>query len=156
MTDPRKKVALVCAHGGHLTEMLEWRQAFDGMDAFYFTSAGETTRGLPKAYLVPNRPGSPVQFVANVFRIAAIFRRERPDYIVSTGAEIAVPAFLVGWVFGIPRLYIECGCQVTEPSLTGRMLLRISTRFFVQWRELVARYNGRAEYAGSLIDEVEL
>ena len=91
-----------------------------------------------------------------MFRIAAIFRRERPDYIVSTGAEIAVPAFLVGWVFGIRRLYIECGCQVTEPSLTGRMLLRISTRFFVQWRELVARYNGRAEYAGSLIDEVEL
>lgn len=153
MTAPRNKVALVCSHGGHLTEMLELAEAFDGMDTFYFTYDGETTRELPGAYTVPNRPGYPLQFVLNLWRVFRIFRRERPTCVVSTGAEIAVPAFLVARLLRIPALYIECGCQVTEPSLTGRLLSRLSTRFFVQWPELVDAYGGRAEYAGSLIDE---
>lgn len=153
MNTLRKKVALVCSHGGHLTEMLELADAFEGMDTFYFTYAGETTRALPNVHAVPNRPGHPIQFVLNLVRIMRVFRRERPDFVVSTGAEIAIPAFLVAKLLGIPTLYIECGCQVTEPSFTGRLLSRMATRFFVQWPELVSAYGGRAEYAGSLIDE---
>lgn len=153
MNESRRKIALVCSHGGHLTEMLELSEAFAGMDTFFFTYAGETTRELPQAYVVPNRPGRPTQFALNLFRVARIFRRERPDFVVSTGAEIAIPAFLVARLFRIPTLYIECGCQVTQPSLTGRFLSRIATRFFVQWPELLEPYAGRAECAGSLIDE---
>lgn len=153
MTATRKKIGLICSHGGHLTEILELAEAFEGMDTFYFTYDGDTTRRLPNAHLVPNRPGHPVHFVLNMIAIARIYRRERPDFIVSTGAEIAIPAFLVAWVMRVPTLYIECGCQVTEPSATGRFLSRIATRFFVQWPELVDAYRGRAEYAGSLIDE---
>lgn len=153
MTGSGRKIALVCSHGGHLTEMLELAAAFDGLDTFYFTYEGETTRGLPRAYVVPNRPGHPVEFMLNVIRVRRIFRQERPDFVVSTGAEIAIPAFIVAKWMRIPTLYIECGCQVTEPSFTGRFLSRIATRFLVQWPELVDAYGGRAEYAGSLIDE---
>lgn len=153
MTDPKQKIALVCSHGGHLTEMLELADAFDGMDTFYFTYEGETTRQLPNVYVVPNKPGSPIAFVLNLVRIARIFRREQPTFVVSTGAEIAIPAFLVARVFGIPTLYIECGCQVTQPSFTGRLLSKVATKFFVQWPELLETYGNRAEYAGSLIDE---
>lgn len=147
------KIGLVCSHGGHLTEMLELAEAFEGMDTFYFTYDGETTRELDNAYVVPNRPGHPVQFALNLVRLTRIFRKERPDYVVSTGAEIAIPAFIVARLFRIPTLYIECGCQVTEPSFTGRFVARLSTRFLVQWPELLDAYAGRAEYAGSLIDE---
>ena len=147
-------VGLVCSHGGHLTEMLELADAFKGFETFYFTYDGDTTRKLPSAYLVPNRPYSPIRFALNLFKLVHIFREERPSYIVSTGAEIAIPAFLVAIAFGVPTMYIECGAQVTRPSLTGRIVVRMADRFYVQWPELLRAYGARAEYCGSLVDEI--
>lgn len=151
----RPRLGLVCSHGGHLTEMLQLSEAFAGCDTFYFCYDADTTRRLPNAYLVPNKPYSPVRFVLNLVKLIGIFRRERPDCIVSTGAEIAIPAFVVAWLFRVPRLYIECGAQVTQPSLTGKVLARVATSFFVQWPELLEAYGPRARYCGSLIDETD-
>lgn len=149
----RPRLCLVCSHGGHLTEMLQLSAAFSGCDTFYFCYEADTTRRLQDAYLIPNKPYSPVRFVANLVKLVGIFRRERPDCLVSTGAEIAIPAFIVACIYRIPRLYIECGAQVTRPSLTGKLLVRVSTAFFVQWPELLQAYGHRARYCGSLIDE---
>ena len=152
-TDRPVTVGLVCSHGGHLTEMLELGAAFEGFRTFYFTYEGDTTNRLNNVYLVPNKPYSPIRFVVNLFRLWSIFRRERPDFIVSTGAEIAIPAFLVARMMRVPTLYVECGAQVTRPSLTGRIVIRLADSFYVQWRELVEVYGHRAQYCGSLVDE---
>lgn len=149
----RKKIALVSSHGGHLTELLELAPAFEECNTFYFCYDADTTRRLPNAYLTPNRPYSPVQFLINFVRLWSIFGKERPDLLVSTGAEIAIPAFLVAKLRGVPSVYIECGAQVTRPSVTGRVVIHLADRFFVQWPELVPAYRGRAQYRGSLIDE---
>ncbi len=154
MAAPRPKIALVSSHGGHLTELLELAPAFDGCDVFYFCYDADTTRRLPNAYLTANRPYNPFHFLANVVRLWRIFSRdERPDFLLSTGAEIAIPAFLVAKLRRVPTLYIECGAQVTRPSLTGRILSHMADRFLVQWPELLPAYKGRAEYCGSLVDE---
>jgi UDP-N-acetylglucosamine:LPS N-acetylglucosamine transferase len=149
----RRKIALVCSHGGHLTELLELASAFSECNTFYFCYDADTTRRLPKAYLTPNRPYSPLQFLVNLVRLWRIFGKERPDVLVSTGAEIAIPAFLVAKLRGVRSVYIECGAQVTRPSLTGRVVVRLADRFYVQWPELVPAYRGRAQYRGSLVDE---
>lgn len=146
-------VGLICSPGGHLTEMLELREAFDDARSFYVSYDSSTTRALDDAYRVPNQPYNPFAFLRNLFRFASIFSKEQPDCLVSTGAEIAIPAFLVARLRGIPTLYIECGCQVRTPSVTGRVLSRVATRTLVQWPELLPAYKGRAEYVGSLIDE---
>jgi UDP-N-acetylglucosamine:LPS N-acetylglucosamine transferase len=153
MAIDRPKLALVSSHGGHLTELLELSLAFEGCDVFYFCYDADTTRRLPNAYLTPNRPYSPLQFLRNLVRLHAIFRNERPDLLLSTGAEIAIPAFLVAKLLHVPTIYIECGAQVTRPSVTGRLLVNLADRFYVQWPELVGAYKGRANYAGSLVDE---
>lgn len=153
MPPPRPKIALVSSHGGHLTELLELAPALEGYDLFYFCYDADTTRRLPNAYLTANRPYNPFHFLANLLRLWRIFSRERPDFLLSTGAEIAIPAFLVAKLRRVPTLYIECGAQVTRPSLTGRVLARLAGRFLVQWPELLPAYRGRAEYCGSLVDE---
>ena len=85
---PRKiKICLACSHGGHLTEMLELAEAFHGHDTFYFCYEADTTRILPNVYLVPNMARNPVEFIKNLFRVWRIFRRERPDLVVSTGIK---------------------------------------------------------------------
>ena len=133
--------------------MLRLEHAFDGYDTFYFCYDAETTRGLPNVYLAPNRPYDPVQFLRNLVRLWGIFRKERPDLVLSTGAEIAIPAFLVAKAMRLPTLYIEGGAQVRRRLVTGRVLVNLSDRFYVQWPELLDAYDGAAAYAGSLVDE---
>ena len=147
------KVGFVSSHGGHLFEALQLAEAFPHSETFFFSYDADTTRRLENVYVVPNKPYSPIRFVANLVYTFRIFRKERPAFIISTGAEIAIPAFLSARALGIPTAYVECGAQVTRPSLTGRILIRLSNHFFVQWPELLGAYNSKARYAGSLIDE---
>jgi len=149
----RPKLALVCSHGGHLSEMLAIRAALPDCDAFFFCYDAETTRVLPNAYLVPNKPYSPLRFIINCVQAWRIITRERPDFLISTGAEIALPWFLAARMRGLPNLYIECGAQVTRPSMTGRIMARLADRMLVQWPELLEVYGARAAYEGSLVDE---
>lgn len=151
----RLKICLTCSHGGHLTEMLALADAFAGHDKFYFTYDADTTRRLSSAYLVANMAKNPVEFVKNLFRVTRIFRKERPDLVVSTGAEIALPVLLVAKVFRVPIFYIECGAQVAHPSFTGRIMYWMADRFHIQWPELMNVYGGRAIFHGSLIDQDE-
>jgi len=147
------KICCTCSHGGHLNEMLQLQAAFVGHEVFYFTYDADTTRRLERAYLVPNMAKNPIEFLKNIVRVFRIFRRERPDLIVSTGAEIAIPVVLVGKLFRARVLYIECGAQVVRPSVTGRVLYWLADEFYVQWPELLNAYGPRARYSGSLIDE---
>jgi UDP-N-acetylglucosamine:LPS N-acetylglucosamine transferase len=133
--------------------MLALMPAFEGHRCFFFCYDADTTRRLDHAYLVPNKPLSPVAFLQNLVKVFGIFRKERPDLIVSTGAEIAIPVVLIGKLFRCPVLYIECGAQVTRPSGTGRIMYWLADTFLVQWPELLAAYGPRARYEGSLIDE---
>jgi hypothetical protein len=149
----RLSICLVCSHGGHLSEMLQLEEAYAGHNTFYFCYDADTTRRLPNAHRVPNRPHSPIEFVKNILRVSSIFKSKRPDLVLSTGAEIAVPVMLVAKWKRVPFIYIECGAQFTTPSLTGRVAYRLADRFYVQWPELLAAYGPRARYAGSLIDE---
>ncbi|MDZ4857813.1 MAG: glycosyltransferase [Candidatus Hydrogenedentes bacterium] len=149
----RGRIFLTCSHGGHLSEMLQLADAFNGHELSYFCYDADTTRALPNARLVPNAPYNPIEFVKNLARVWKFLSARRPDLVVSTGAEIAIPVFLVAKLRGIPCAYIECGAQFTTPSLTGRVLCRLADRFYVQWPELLAAYGGQATYAGSLIDE---
>jgi len=149
----RITVCLTCSHGGHLNEMLQLADAFVGHDTFYFCYDAETTRALPRAYLIPNMARNPFAFLRNLGRVWRIFRRERPQLIVSTGAEIAIPVVLVGKLLRVPALYIECGAQVVTPSFTGRLMYWLAEEFYVQWPELLRAYGPRARYAGSLVDE---
>jgi beta-1,4-N-acetylglucosaminyltransferase len=150
----RLTICLTCSHGGHLNEMVQLVEAFAGHDTFYYCYDAPTTRALPGAnVLVPNMARNPLEFLRNLWRAWRTFRERRPDLIVSTGAEIAIPLFLVGKVMGCRLLYVECGAQVVTPSGTGRIVSHFADRFLVQWPELLPAYHGRAHYAGSLIDQ---
>ena len=48
-------------------------------------------------------------------------RRRRPDVIVSDGAGVAFPFFVVGRLLGIPTVYLEVYDRIDSPTLTGRL-----------------------------------
>lgn len=150
--DARLSICLVCSHGGHLSEILQLAEAYAEHEVFYFCYDAETTRRLPNVTLVPNRPYSLIEFVKNLLQVRALLKAKRPDLVVSTGAEIAIPVLVIAKMMRVPSVYVECGAQFTSPSLTGRIAYWLCDRFYVQWPELLNAYGPRARYVGSLID----
>lgn len=69
-----------------------------------------------------------------------VLRRERPDLIVSSGAAIAVPFFLLGKLMGAKTVYIEVFDRVDKGTLTARLVRRFTDLFVVQWPEMLSVY----------------
>ena len=48
-------------------------------------------------------------------------------------------------------VYIESWARVKKLSLSGKLMLRVVDRFFVQWPQLLGKTGGRGEYLGVLV-----
>lgn len=62
-----------------------------------------------------------------------LFARERPAVVVSTGAGVAVPFFVLGWLTRVPTVYIEVYDRIDSPTLTARLCRPFTSLFLVQW-----------------------
>jgi len=147
------KIALVCSHGGHLTELLYLMEAFEGHDVFFVTYDNIRTRNLDyRKYLFPNFGEKPYKMFLNLPKIVNILLTEKPDVIVSNGAEIAIPFFYLGKLLRKKTLFIECYTRIDTPTVTGKMVYLVSDTFLVLWPEMLEKYGGKAKYYGGIFE----
>ena len=147
------KVGLVCSSGGHLTEMLQIVEAFEDQEVFWITYESARSRNSlhAKKYLVENIGLHPFMMAVQGTRIALAILKERPNLVVSTGSEIAIPAFIIAKMCGAKTIFIESWCRTTSKSGTGRILYHFSDLFLVQWPDLLRIYGKRAKFLGGVI-----
>lgn len=146
------KVALICSYGGHLTEILYLMDAFREHEVFFITYDNLRTRALPyRKYLMENIGTNPLKMTLAFVKIGKILTKEKPDVIVSTGSEIAIPAFVIAKVLGIRTIFIESWCRIKTKSGTGKIVYYLSDLFLVQWPQLLALYGKRAKYVGAVV-----
>lgn len=146
------KIALVCSQGGHLTEMLLLMKAFDKNDIFFITYKNPSTTQLKyQKYPIENIDTNILKMTKAFFHIFKILRKEKPDLVVSTGAEIAIPSIILAKILRIKTIYIESWCRVKTRSGAGRILYYFSDLFLVQWPELIKIYGKKAIYKGAVI-----
>ncbi len=145
------KICLVCSYGGHLTEMMALEGAFEGNEKFYLTYSSERTEELPKAVLIDNFADKPSLFIFGLHQILMTLIREKPDIVISTGAEIAIPTFFIAKLLGMTTIFVESCARIRSPSSTGSFVYPFSDFFFVQWKELLGSYGNRARYEGGLL-----
>ena len=148
------KVALVCSSGGHLAQLhrLEpwWREhervwvTFDTIDATSLLAGEEvvwanhpTTRNLANA-------------LRNARLAWRVLREVRPDVVVSDGAGVAVPFFVVAKLLRISTVYLEVVDRIETRTLTGRLVYPMTDLFCVQWEEQLRLYP-RAVEVGALL-----
>ncbi len=144
---------LVCSPGGHLLQMLRLQPAWGRMRCTWVTlEAADSTHLLREQSVVFAR-GPTNRSLRALFanlRIAwRVVRRERPAAILSTGAALAVPFFLVGKLHGARLIYVESLTRTEELSLAGKIVYPFADAFFVQWPGAAKRK--RARYVGGLL-----
>ena len=146
------KIALICSHGGHLTEILYLLEAFKGHEIFFITYNNFRTKNLGyDTYLLDNIGTNPLKMAKSFLQMFKILFKERPDVIISTGSEIAIPAFIIAKFLRINTIFIESWCRVKTKSATGKIVYPFSDIFLVQWPELLDEYGKKAEYGGAVI-----
>lgn len=137
---PTGRVALVGSSGGHLAQLWAlkpwWSESERTWVTFDTTEAvalleGETdvvwafhptTRNLPN-------------LLRNTRLAWRVLRSRRPDIIISTGAAVALPFFILGRLLGSTTVFIEVYDRIETPTLTGRLVRPFTKLMMVQWPE---------------------
>lgn len=144
------KILLVCSSGGHLTQMQALSPAFEGHEVRWVTYEGGRTDDM-KADRLPYIGLRPHRYLTSLVLAWRILRRERPDVLVSTGSEIAIPFLVLARWFGVHTIYVESVTRVKTPSGTGRVAMRRADDLYVQWPSLREAFGPRARYEGGLL-----
>ena len=148
------RVLLVCSPGGHLQQMLALEPAWGEMERSWVTLAGPDVDYLLADQDVTLGHGPTNRSLLNLLRNLGlawrVLRGRRPQAILSTGAGLAVPFFLVGKLLRIRLVYVESLTRTESISLSGRLVYPLASRFFAQWPAAAKRLR-RAEYEGSVL-----
>lgn len=143
----RAKVCIPTSSGGHLTHMRMLMPVIGlAADRFWVTFDKEDANTalvgerVYHCYFPTNR--NLKNTVRNTLLAIRVLRKERPDLIVSSGAAVAVPFFAIGKLLGAKTVYVEVFDRADEPTLTGRLVRRMTDLFVVQWPEMKAVYPG--------------
>jgi beta-1,4-N-acetylglucosaminyltransferase len=148
------KIALVCSHGGHLTQMKLLAPAFEGHERFWVTYRCVRTEAMlpyERVHLLPDIGTNPVRMALAFLKALGIMLEERPNVVVSTGAEIAIPFSWVGKLLGVRVAYIETWSRVQTRSGTGPLVYPVADLFLVQWPDGLCFYGPKARYEGGIV-----
>jgi UDP-N-acetylglucosamine:LPS N-acetylglucosamine transferase len=142
----RRRVLLVCSNGGHLSQLTQLRSWWQEHERCWVTFDRPDARSkLDGEHLVPAHFPT-TRNVGNLLRNLLLARRVlrsyRPDVIVSSGAGVAVPFFVLGRLHGVPTVFLEVYDRVDSRTLTGRLVRPLTSRFLVQWPEQEDLYPG--------------
>ena len=153
MSVARRKALIVASPGGHLLQMLALEPAWRDLDRAWVTLRSPYVEYLLREEEeVTYGHGPTPRDIGNFFRNLRLARRvlcERdPDVIVSTGAGLALPFFLLGRLQRRRLVYVESITRVDRLALTGRLVYPLASAFFVQWDSL-SRLR-RARFHGSI------
>lgn len=149
------KICFAASSGGHLEEIARLADIKDKYESFMVTEKGhfQERKMCDKTYYVSqiNRrePLFIVKFIMLFMMSFYILMKERPDYIISTGALATYPVCMIGLLLRTKIIYIESFARVDSPSLTGKMMYKHADLFIVQWEEMLDHYP-KAKYGGGI------
>ena len=135
---------MVGSSGGHLAQLMAlepwwstWQRTwvtFDTPDAI------SVLRGEHRIWAHHPTTRNVINLLRNALLAIRVLRAERPQVVVSTGAGVAVPFFLVARLMRIPTVFIEVYDRIDTATLTGRLCRPLTTLRCVQWEEQLALY----------------
>jgi UDP-N-acetylglucosamine:LPS N-acetylglucosamine transferase len=140
----RSKVLFVGSSGGHLAQMVRLRAWWESHDRHWVTfdkpDAVSVLAGESVTWAFHPTTRNLANLLRNLRLARTVLRRERPDVVVSTGAGVALPFFVLARTMGIPTVYLEVYDRIDSRTLTGRLCAPFTDLFLLQWPEQRAQY----------------
>ncbi|MCH1865870.1 UDP-N-acetylglucosamine transferase subunit ALG14 [Nocardioides sp. CFH 31398] len=130
-------VLLVSTQGGHLAQLLALRPWWADRDRLWVCPDTADVRDKLADERVVTSYSPTTRHVPNLLRnlrlALRVLRAERPSLVLSTGAGVAVPFFVLAWLMRVPTVFIEVYDRIDSATMTGRLVGPFTTRRIAQW-----------------------
>jgi len=148
------KIGLVCSRGGHLLQLFVLKKWWSKYEHFWITGKGGDCDYLLKGEKIyfgffPEHRNL-LNALKNLILGLRVLSEERPDLLVSTGAGIAPPIFLIGKILGCKLVFLDSYTFIKYPSLSAKLVSLIADKVLVQHQAAV-NFFAKAEYWGSVL-----
>ena len=155
--DKKKRVLFVASTGGHLTELLQLKDIFNNYEYYLVTERQKSNMYIKKDYkgkstlllygTKDHMLTYPFILFVNIFICLFVYLKFHPDYVVTTGAHVGGVMALISKIFGSKIIYIESFANITNKTITGKLVYKFADHFIVQWKSMLDLYEN-AEYGG--------
>jgi UDP-N-acetylglucosamine--N-acetylmuramyl-(pentapeptide) pyrophosphoryl-undecaprenol N-acetylglucosamine transferase len=141
----QRKLLMVAATGGHLTQLVRLAPRFGtSRDSVWVTFDTPQSRSMlrgKETFFVPYISPRDWKGTITAFcRLAVFLRNQVFDGVYSTGAAVALSAFLQPRLIRTPKTYIESVSRTRGPSLSGRMVSLVpGVRLYTQHKRWANR-----------------
>ena len=133
------RVLLVCSSGGHLIQLHNLRPWWEAHERMWVTfkklDSSSLLAGERVAWAHHPTTRNLRNLVRNLRLAWRLLRSFRPDVVVSSGAGVAFPFFLVARLLRQKTVYVEVYDRIDSATMTGRLCYPLSNLFLLQWEE---------------------
>lgn len=138
-TTGRERVLLVSSTGGHLDHLVvlkPWWSRYERMWVTFDKADARSVLGEEKIAWAHHPTTRNIPNMFRNFGVAwRVMRTFRPHVVVTSGAGVAFPFFVLAKVFRVRTVYLEVYDRIDSRTLTGRLCRPLSDLFAVQWEQ---------------------
>ena len=151
MPNRTAKVCLVSSSGGHWEQLQKLKPLVDKYDGFMVTEKTPFVKGCPYLMIQTDLKDRlmPFKMLVNGMHACAIWVKERPDIVITTGTMVAYPFYLLAILLHKKFVFIETFGRSNQPTVAGKLMQKHADLFFVQW-ESQKQFYEKAQYVGCL------
>ena len=151
--DQPKRILAVASGGGHWVQLLRMMPAFDGQQLVFATTMASLQKEVADKpfYHVPDaNRRRPITMLRLMAKMLWIVIKERPDFVISTGAAPGYMSILFGKLLGARTIWVDSIANVDRLSMSGRWAGKLADLWLTQWPQLAQPQTG-PYFAGAVI-----
>ena len=144
-------LCMISSSGGHY-EQLRMLKSLEAKHRLFWVTE-QTDYASPADYYLRQTGLKdrlfPLKMASNLFKSMCVWRRERPDVVITTGTMIALPMCFIAKLLRKKVIYIESFARVYDGTKAGKLMYKFADLFIYQWEPLKEIYP-RGVYGGSI------
>lgn len=133
------KILAIASAGGHWVELLRLLPAFSNDEIAFISTNSNLSKTVESHtfYAIKDYNRNNIsKAVGDILKIARIIKKEKPTFMVSTGAAPGLIALFIGKILGKKTIWIDTIASVEKLSLSGKLASFFVDRIYTQWEHL--------------------
>ncbi|MCI5778636.1 MAG: UDP-N-acetylglucosamine transferase subunit ALG14 [Lentisphaeria bacterium] len=148
----KTKLLLVGTSGGHLTEVLTLFEPVPNAEIIVFSERSARLSEIShKSYSLKRSRSQILHMLFSTLMALYIILKERPQWVITTGAEIGTAAVIAGKILFRKTIFVETASRYRTKTVAARICYPLVDKFYVQQKEALDIYGGKAEYIGGVL-----
>ena len=149
------KIIFAASSGGDFEQLLMLKPLMQKYDSLILTEktgydiGNSGIRTVCVSQINRKELSFPFRFIHIFFDSLKIYKKEKPDLMITTGVLAIIPMALIMKMHKKKLIYIESFAKVSSKTLSGKFLYKFADQFYVQWEQMLELYPN-AIYKGGI------